>query len=168
MSFKYYWKNQEANFGPTIKTEVRNGTHISFESILKYKRKYVALRRPQANPGHEIPQKALKSGNPHLYFVHNLPRWGQSLDTYVKQVVKDFAGVGVKKYKVIHLKMAVYKDTNQWAITPYILVEIDTLPKPGIYGNEITEVVTFTKKNVPNDFGWWSKKELEDFLNEFD
>ena len=64
--------------------------------------------------------------------------------------------------------MTVYNDTNQWAITPYFLVELDNLPVPGIYGNEITEVVTFTKQNVPNDFGWWEKTELEEFLYKFD
>ena len=93
MDFTYYWKKKEANFGPPIKTEVSSGTHISCENILKYNGKYVGLRRPKANPGHEIPQKALTSGKPHLYFEHNLPRWGQSTDEYIKQVIHDFAGV---------------------------------------------------------------------------
>jgi len=135
---------------------------------IKFEGKYVALRRPKANPGHEIPQKVLENGKPHLYFVHNLPRWGQSTDDYIRQVINDFAGVGVKSYKTLHLKMTVYEDIKQWAITPYFLVELDKLPSSGTYGNEITEVVTFTKKTVPNDFGWWEKEALEEFLKKFD
>jgi len=168
MAFKYYWEKNEANFGPPIKTEVSYGTHISCENILKFNGNYIALRRPKANPGHEIPKKALKNGNPHLYFVHNLPRWGQSTDFYIKQVIHDFAGVEVKNYKTLHVKMTIYEDTKQWAITPYFLIELDKLPVPGIYGNQITEVVSFTKANVPNDFGWWDKEELEEFLEKFD
>lgn len=164
MKFKYIWKRNEANFGPPIEGEVSGGTHISAENILKFKGKYVALRRPKAIPEHEIPPKALKANKPHLYFVHGLPRWGETLDQYVKRMVKDQAGVNVKNFKVVNLTMEVYPDTNQWAWTPYLIVEIDKLPTPGTYGNEVTEVVTFAKEDIPEDFGWWKKQELEEFL----
>lgn len=167
-NFKYTWKKKEANFGPSIETEVSGGTHISIENILKFNGEYVALRRPEAIPEHEIPPKALKSGKPHLYFVHGLPRWGETLEQYVKRVIKDQTGVNVKNFKVIDLSMEVYPDTNQWAWTPYLMVEIDKLPIPGTYGNGVTEVVTFTKENVPEEFGWWGKQELEEFLEKFD
>lgn len=165
MGFKYIWKQKEANFGPPVETEVSGGTHISCENILKFKDKFVALRRPEAIPEHEIPQKALDSGKPHLYFVHGLPRWGEELEMYIKRVVKDQTGVNVKSYKVLDLQMEVYKDTNQWAWTPLLLVKLNSLPKAGRYGNEITEVVQFTRKDVPQDFGWWEKEELEEFID---
>lgn len=168
MAFKYIWKNNEANFGPPLETEVPGGTHISCENILKFNSQYVALRRPEAIPEHEIPQKALDSGKPHLYFVHGLPRWGETMGQYVRRVVKEQAGVGVKSFRVVDLHMEVYKDTNQWAWTPYLVVDVDKLPKPGFYGNEVTEVVTFDKDNIPEDFGWWTKEELEEFLEKFD
>lgn len=165
-NFIYNWDKQEANFGPPIAGEVESGTHISIENILKYQDKYVALRRPEANPQHEIPRKAQKLNKPLLYFVHNLPRWGETLDEYVKRVIHDYAGVDVAGYKVVHLKMTVYKDTQQWAWTPYIIVELNELPVPGTYGNEVTEVITFTKDTIPDEFGWWEKEELKQFLDE--
>lgn len=168
MAFQYIWKNGEANFGPPRETEISGGTHISAENILKFQGKYVALRRPKAIPEHEIPPKALKVGKPHLYFVHGLPRWGETLEQYVKRVVGDQAGVGVKSFKMVDLTMEVYPETNQWAWTPCLIVEIDRLPVPGNYGNEVAEVVTFDKDNIPKDFGWWEKAEFEEFLKKYD
>lgn len=166
--FKYIWKKEEANFGPPIETEVPGGTHISCENILKFNGEYVALRRTKAIPEHEIPEKALKSGKPHLYFVHGLPRWGETMDQYVSRVVKEQAGVEVKSFRVMDMQMEVYEDTNQWALTACLIVEINRLPTPGTYGNEIIEVVTFDKRSVPDDFGWWAREELEEFLAKHD
>jgi len=168
VNFKYNWNKKEANFGPPIKAEVPFGTHFSAECILKFKGKYIALRRPEAIPEHEIPEKAQKSKKPCLYDVHGLPRWGETLGEYVKRVVKDQAGVGVKNFRVADLEMGVYSGTKQWYIEPTLFIEVDRLPVPGVYGNEVVEVVTFDKSNVPDDFGWWSKKQIEDFLREHD
>ncbi len=168
MSFKYIWKNKEANFGPPIETEVPNGTHISAESILKFEGQYVALRRPEAIPEHEVPEKAQQVGKPHLYFVHGLPRWGETTEQYLKRVVKDQAGVGVKSFKIVDFVMGTYEDTKQWFIEPDFIVEIDQLPTPGVHGNKVIEVVTFDKDSIPDDFGWWSKKDLGDFLEKYD
>jgi hypothetical protein len=167
-NFKYIWKNKEANFGPPIETEVSGGAHVSAECILKFKGKYIALRRPEAIPEHEIPNKAQKSSRACLYDVHGLPRWGETTEVYVNRVVKDQAGVGVKSFRMAALDMGVYPDTQQWFIEPVLFVEVDRLPVPGIYGNEVTDVITFDKSSVPDDFGWWSKEEIEDFLNKFD
>ena len=162
--FKYIWKNKEANFSPPVETEVPNGTHISAESILKFEGEYVALRRLEAIPEHEVPEKAQKAGKPHLYNVHGLPRWGETTEQYIKRVVKDQAGVGVKSFKVVDFTMGTYPDTQQWFIEPDFIVEIDQLPTPGIYGNEVIEVVTYDKNNVPDDFGWWDTKDLKELL----
>ena len=164
MSFKYVWKNKEANFGEPIENEIPGGTHISVENVLKFNDKYVALRRPGAVPEHEISEKAIKTGKPHLYFVHGLPQWGETMGQYVRRVVREQAGVGIKSFKVVDLHMEVYEDSNQWAWTPVLIVEIDQLPVPGIYGNEVIEVVVFDKDNIPDEFGWWEKEELEKFL----
>jgi len=64
MAFEYHWYRKEANFGPVIETEVDGGTHFTIESILMFEGKFVALRRPQAIPHHEIPQRV---GKPLLY-----------------------------------------------------------------------------------------------------
>lgn len=162
--FEYRWSRKEANFGPPVAGEVKGGTHISIENFLMFEGKFVALRRPEANPQHEMPPKAQKAGKALLYFVHNLPIWGETTDEYVNRIVMENAGVKVKSYKVVDLNMELYEDTQQWAWTPYTLVELTTLPTPGVYGNEITEVVTFDIDTIPDEFGWWEKAELEECL----
>jgi hypothetical protein len=160
MSFKYEWFRKEANFGPVIQTEVAKGTHFTIESVLMFEDKYVALRRPQAVPHHEIPPRAIAADKPMLYFVHDLPIWGESLTQYVDRIVREQAGVEAIRIRVIDLTMKLYEDSQQWALTPYLLVELDKLPVPGNYGNPITEVVTFTAEAIPDDFGWYEKGEI--------
>ena len=161
MAFEYHWHRKEANFGPVIETEVAGGTHFTIENILMFEGKFVALRRPQAVPHHEIPERV---GKPLLYFVHDLPIWGESLKDYVERIVQEQAGVGVKGFRVVDLTMKTYEDSQQWALTPYVVVELDKLPVPGNYGNPVTEVVTFTKDSIPDNFGWYTKAELEAVL----
>ena len=86
----------------------------------------------------------------------------------MKRIVKSQTGVGVKSYKVVDIESSVQKKDDQWAIVPLVIAELTTKPKIGSFGNRITEVVEFTKKNVPVDFAWWSKSEIEHFLKRFD
>lgn len=168
MAFEYRWKKKEANFGLPVETEVSGGTHVSCESVLKFNGQYVALRRPEAIPEHEIPKKALTSGKSHLYFVHGLPRWGETMEAYVGRVIKEQAGVGVRFFKIVDLQMEVYDDSQQWAWTPVLIVELDRLPDIGTHGNEVIEVMTFDKDSIPEDFGWWTKEEFEEFIKKHD
>jgi len=161
MAFEYHWYRKEANFGPVIETEVDGGTHFTIESILMFEGKFVALRRPQAIPHHEIPQRV---GKPLLYFVHDLPIWGESLEVYLKRIVHEQAGVDIKSFRVIDLTMNTY-DCKQWALTPFVAVELEALPVPGMHGNEVTEVVTFTKDNIPEGFGWYTSEGLKALLD---
>ena len=167
MSFNYVWKNKEANFDKPLKRQVRGGTHITFEIILKWNGKYVALRR-QSIPGHERPPRANKYPNGLLYFCHNLIRYGESVEHCVKRIVKSQAGVGIKSYKVVDIESSVQKKDDQWAVIPLVIAELKTKPKEGSFGNHVSEVVAFTRKNVPNDFAWWEKSEVEYLLNKFD
>ena len=57
MTFEYNWKKNEANFGPPISKQKKGGTHITFEIILKKENKYIALRRPDGIPEHELPPR---------------------------------------------------------------------------------------------------------------
>jgi len=163
MAFEYNWKNNEANFGPPIKKDIDGGTHITFEILLKKGNEYIALRR-QSIPGHEPPPKAKNHPQGLLYFCHNLIRYGESIEQCVKRIVKEQAGVNVKNLKVVDIDSSVQEKDSQWAFTPYVIAEVEEIPKPGKYGNEITEVVEFDKNNVPNDFAWWTQKELKEFL----
>ncbi|TSC85786.1 MAG: hypothetical protein G01um10147_1062 [Microgenomates group bacterium Gr01-1014_7] len=167
MSFSYIWKRKEANFGSPIEEQVEGGTHITCEVILKKDGKYLAVRRSSI-PGHESPPKAKKFPKGCLYFVHNLFIYGESVGDYLNRVIKEQIGVGVKSYKIIALDSNLQEKDNNWSFCPYVLVEVDKLPVPGNYGNDVVEVVTFTKENVPEDFGWWEKEELKEFLEKYD
>lgn len=166
--YKYHWKNNEANFGPPLEEQVSGGTHITFEIILKKDNQYIALRRPKGIPEHELPSQVGKHPQGLLYFCHNLIRYGESIEQCVKRVVKEQAGVEIKSVRVIEIESVVQEKDHQWAFTPYIIVELANKPKTGIYGNEITEVVEFTKENIPEDFAWWTREELKRVLEKFD
>jgi len=163
MSFQYVWKNKEANFGKPLRKQVGGGTHITCEIVLKRRNKYIGLRRSSI-PGHEAPPKTDKNSKGFLYFCHNLIRYGEPIDKCVKRIVKSQAGVYVKDYKITDIETEIQKKDNQWAITIYVIAELSQKPKVGLWGNKITEVVEFNKNNIPNDFAWWSKNDLSDFL----
>ena len=167
MGFEYNWDNNEANFGPTIKGEVEGGMHITFEIILKFEENYIALRR-ESIPGHEPPSNFKKYPNGMLFFCHNLIRYGESAEDCVKRIVKEQTGVNVKNMKIVDIDSFVQEKDNQWAFTPHVIAELNKIPEKGEYGNEIKEVVNFNKNNIPDEFGWWTKKELKEFLEEFD
>ena len=160
MPHTYVWKSNEANFGPPVNQQVAGGLHITFEIILKFKNKFVALRRPNAIPGHH--ERPNKNGD-FLYFCNDLIRYGESVEACVKRIVKEQAGVDVMSYKVFDIDSVVQEKDKQWAFTPHVLAELASLPKRGVYGNE---VVQFTKRDVPDDFGWWKAEELKDFFEE--
>lgn len=167
MSFGYVWKNKEANFGRPLERPVKGGAHITVEIVLKYRGKYIALRRGSI-PGHEAPPHARKHPRGLLYFCHDLIRYGESLPRCVKRIVKAQTGVGIKTYRVVDIESAVQTKDGQWAIIPCVIAELTKKPVVGSFGNQISEVVTFTKKTVPHDFAWWPRKDLIEFLKEFD
>ncbi len=161
--FKYHWKNKEANFGKPVKLQVKGGTHITFELMLMYQNKYIALRRDN------IPQHEPKSNNKQkLYFCHGLIRYGESVEKCIQRIIREQTGVAVKSFRVVYIDSQVQKKDGQWAITPHAFVHLKNKPTPGVYGNKISEVIEFTKHKVPKDFAFWSSKELLEFINEFD
>ncbi|MEK6885082.1 MAG: NUDIX domain-containing protein [Nanoarchaeota archaeon] len=166
MAYSYKWDNKEANFGPPTSKQIDGGMHIAFEIILKKDGEYVALRRPEAIPGHEHPLKKTKNGL--LYFCHDLIKYGETIESCIKRIVKEQTGVSVKNMKVVYIDSLVQNKDNQWAFTPHVIAELDKIPSSGKHGNEITKVVIFNKSNIPDDFGWWTKKELKEFIEEFD
>ena len=165
MAFEYYWKNNEANFGPPVPKEVEGGTHITFEIVLKKGGKYIALRRPNGIPEHELPPHAKNHPKGLLYFCHNLIRYGESVDDCIQRVVKDQAGVSVKEFKVAYIHSEVQEKDDQWAFIPHILAEVEEVPTTNA---EIVEVVLFDKTNIPDDFAWWSKEEMKEFIEKYE
>lgn len=168
MSYQYIWKNKEANFGKPLRRQVRGGTHITFELVLKWKGRYVGLRRPRGIPGHELPPRAGRHPSGLLYFCHNLIRYGESVDQCIRRIVKFQTGVGVKSWRIVDIDAEVQAKDGQWAFMPYAIIELARKPKVGKHGNKIVEAIEFTKRNIPTDFGWWSKGDLTGFLKKFD
>jgi len=165
MTFEYNWKNKEANFGPPLDKEVKGGTHVTMEIILKKGNKYIALRRPKGIPEHELPPQAKSYPKGLLYFCHNLIRYGESMEDCVKRIVKDQAGVSVKNMRVVYIDSLVQEKDNQWAITPHIIAEVKETPATN---KMVTEIIEFDKDSIPEDFAWWPKGELKEFLQEYD
>lgn len=165
MSFQYKWKNNEANFGPPLEEQVPGGTHLTLEIILKKDGQYIALRRPRGIPEHESPENNKDNHQGLLYFCHNLMRYGESAEDCVKRIIQSQAGVEVLNSKVVYIDSLVQEKDNSWAVTPHFIAEVDKIPE---VNSEISEVVLFEKDNIPNDFAWWSKAELKEFLDEFD
>lgn len=164
MSYQYLLKHNEANFGRPLRRQVRGGTHITFELILKWRGKYIALRRPKAIPEHELPPEAYKYRRGLLYFCHGLIRYGETVEECIKRIIRSQAGVGVDTFQIVSIDSEVQTKDGQWAFMPHAVVNLSQKPRRGRYGNTVTEVVEFTKRNVPGDFGWWEKRELKDFL----
>ncbi len=167
MEFEYNWQNNEANFGHPISKEVDGGTHITFDILLKKDDKYFALRR-KCIPGHEVPPESEE--NTLLFLCHNLIRYGESVEECVKRIVKEQSGVNVLSYQVVDLRTVLMeesggKEMKQWEIIPFIIAEIDTIPELGNHGNEVFEVVTFTKDNIPSDLAFGKQKLITRILN---
>lgn len=165
MNFKYNWKYKEANFGLPLEEQVSGGTHVTFEIILKKEGKYIALRRPNGIPEHELPPLAKDSPRGLLYFCHNLIRYGESMESCVKRIVKEQAGVEIIKLRVVYIYSEIQEKDNQWTINPCITAEVEKVPQ---INSDITEVLLFNINNIPEDFAWWTKKELREFLEKYD
>ena len=164
MVFEYNWQNNEANFGPPTPKQVDGGIHITFEIILKRGDKYIALRRPKGIPEHELPPQTKSYPKGLLYFCHNLIRYGESMEHCVKRIVKDQAGVSVEEIKLTTIFSEVQEKDNQWSVNPTVIAEVEETPATS---ELITEVIEFDKNTIPDDFAWWPKEELKEFLDEY-
>lgn len=147
--------------------EVEGGTHITFEIILKIGNNYIALKRKNI-PGHYLAPDIEKKGQA-LFFCHDLILYGESTEACVKRIVKEQAKVSITKYRVVYLESNLLRESGgrkrtQWAIVPHVIAEVSSLPKKDA---RIKEVILFNKENIPDDFAWWKKEELRDFLEEF-
>src|SRR3989344_154017 len=145
MIFKYKWKNKEANFGPPLKEQVTGGMHLTFEIILKKDNQYIALRRPNGIPEHELPTQAKDYPNGLLYFCHNLIRYGESVEDCVKRIVKSQTRTDIKNFQTVYIDSSVQDKDNSWAIVPHIIAEVVDLPETN---SDITEVVVFDKYSM--------------------
>ncbi|MCH7604444.1 hypothetical protein IID24_00380, partial [Patescibacteria group bacterium] len=57
----------------------------------------------------------------------------------------------------------VQEKDGQWSFTPYVIVELADIPQ---VSSDVVEIITFDKNSIPDDFGWWTKEELREFIEE--
>ncbi len=167
MVFQYSWSHNEANFGPPVEKQIGGGMHISVEIVLQYQGRFIGLRR-ESIPGHEAPEHAYKHPHGLLYFCHDLIRYGESIKECVERIVKSQTGTNVTSYRLIDIESTIQDKDNQWAFTPTIVARLESKPVIGTFGNQIHEVVEFTKADIPDDFAWWAKEELRELLSRID
>jgi ADP-ribose pyrophosphatase YjhB (NUDIX family) len=163
MSFGYDYKNKEANFGSPLGNQVDDGMHITFEIILKKDDKFMALRRPKEIPNHQLPEKARDFPKGLLFFCHDLIRYGESVEDCVERIVNKQAGVSVKDFEIAYIDSVVQEKDKQWAFTPHLIAEVDKIPEAN---ENVSEVVLFDKDSIPEDFAFWSKEDLKEFIDE--
>ncbi|HLD12855.1 MAG TPA: hypothetical protein VJB87_04655 [Candidatus Nanoarchaeia archaeon] len=156
MTLAYHYSHHEANFGLPLKKQVKGGMHVVLEIVLQHKDSFIALRRPGI-PGHEPLPEA-------LFFCHDLPQYGESLDIAAKRIVVAQCGSKVKSTKVVTAESFLDKKEGQWVIILYIVAQVEQLPKPGVFGNKVSAVKVFGAGSVPDGFAWWSRKDVKDFL----
>ncbi len=154
MVFQYHYAHGEASFDKPLKFQVKGGAHLTFEIVPVYQGKMVALLRDSI-PGHEKPPGAEQYPGGMWYFCHDLVRYAEPMDNFVQRIVTAQAGVNVTSWKITDFESTFQEKDEQWALVGYILAEVDALPKPGVYGNEVKKVVVFTEKDVPEPFAWW-------------
>lgn len=135
---------------------------------MKKGNKYIALKRKNI-PGHYLSPATEKKGSA-LFFCHDLILYGEQVDACIKRIVKEQAKVSIERFRLVYMESNLLqksggKKRKQWAIIPHVIAEVTTLPK---MDTEILEVITFDKKNIPQEFAWWNKRELAEFLEEFD
>lgn len=145
--YQYYYTNKEANFGKPIKTEVPGGTHLTFEIVLRQSQKILALRRPEGL--HDGPKNA-------LYFPHGLICFGETVDQCVERLVSEQAGMEVLGVKLYHLDSWI-DEINHWHLALNVTAEVRGEPK---IPKDVSEVVSFSADNIPEEMAWWTKDDL--------
>ena len=55
--------------------------------------------------------------------------------------------------------------TGKILMSSTIIAEVDKIPEPGKYGNDVSEVVTFTKDTIPSDMAFGKQKLITPILN---
>ena len=150
--YKYYYTNKEANFGKPIKTEVPWGTHLTFEVVMRRGNKIFALRLPEGL--HDGPKND-------LYFPHGLICFGETVDQCVKRLVSDQVGMEVLSVKLYHLDSWIDK-INHWHLALNVIAEVMGEP---IIPTHVSEVVAFSKENIP-EMAWWTRGDLVNLFKE--
>lgn len=151
---KYSAKNNEANFGKPIVTQVTGGTHITFELITKKGNHFYMTRWPNGLPRHDDPPNALR-------FPHGLIQFGETMEECASRLVSDQLGMRVKNVEIAYLECYV-DDFDHWHIEPGCIVELAGKPR---VPNLASEIVSFRVDELP-DMTFWTKSDFLELIEE--
>lgn len=144
------YRHREANWGPPRAREVRDGSHLTFEIVLRHRDRFVGL----------LLRRGIHGADPDvLYFPHDLIRVGETVDACVERIVRATAGVGVAA--IDHVRLEAWSDAaGHWHVCHNVIATVARLPRPG--GN-VRRVFTFRPDAPPPvPFAWWGPDDLRD------
>jgi ADP-ribose pyrophosphatase YjhB (NUDIX family) len=150
------YSHDEASWGAPVRREAKRGSHLTFEVPLRWRGKLVGL----------LLREGVHGGDPaKLYFPHDLPRVGETVDASVSRIVK--AACGARVTTIRHMGIESWADDDgHWHICPTMAATIRALPAPG--GN-VRAVLAFDRDSIPSQpFAWWTAKDLVWLMDELD
>jgi len=150
----YRARQNEANFGAPIVTQVVGGTHITFEMVTMRRGKFYMTRWPTGLPGHDDPPNVLR-------FPHGLIRFGESLEECAKRLVRDQLGMTVRSVRIAYWDSYVDK-MNHWHIEPGCIVQV--AGKPNI-PKRAGEIISFDIFNLP-EMTFWPRKDFHKLIRD--
>ena len=149
---EYRAKNNEANFGKPIITQVVGGTHITFELVTKKGDRFYMTRWPNGLPGHDDPPNALR-------FPHGLIQFGETMEKCASRLVSEQLGMRVKHVEIAYLESYV-DDSDHWHIEPGCIVELSGEPKVPKLASDI---ISFRIDDLP-DMTFWTRSDFLELI----
>lgn len=146
----------EASWGAPVRREAKHGSHLTYEIPLRWRGKLVGLLLREGVHGGDATK---------LYFPHDLPRVGETVEESVARIVESACGARVTKLH--HLRLETWLDDDgHWHACHNVAATIRALPEPG--GN-VRAVVAFDRSGIPTQpFAWWTRKNLVWLLDELE
>lgn len=151
----YIAKNDEANFGEPIKSQIVGGTHITLELITKKGNRFYMTRWPKGLPRHEDPPNALR-------FPHGLMIFGENPEQSAARLVKEQLGMKVDNCKIAYMESYV-DDANHWHIEVGFIVEVFGKPR---VPKEAKEIIDFSIEDIPK-MTFYSRAEFLELIGEY-
>jgi ADP-ribose pyrophosphatase YjhB (NUDIX family) len=137
-----------AFFGPPIKRYVTRGTHLALEAILRRAGAFLALRRPQGLFG---------GPKDKLYFPHGEFRWGEAVAACTRRLLHQETGTRLVAHQVVDLWSWLVKERAHWHLVVVVVADIKGEPR---LSRSVSEIVHFSASRIPDDFGWWTVRDL--------
>ena len=142
----------EANFGPPIDVEVRQGLHIAPEIIPARGRTLFATRWPNGLPRHDDPPNTVR-------FAHGLMLFGETIEECARRLVNAQMGLNVEGVTLLDIDSYV-DDNEHWHLEPTVLAEVTGSPKTP---SGASEIISFTADAIP-ELTYWPHDDLRSAL----